>query len=40
MGKLPPLSREEERKPAKKIEEGEKRIKALLLQSPVGLWRK
>ena len=37
MGKLPLLSREQERDLAKKIEEGEKRIKTLLLHSPVGL---
>ena len=37
MGKLPLLSPEEECDLAKKIEEGEKRIKTLLLQSPPGL---
>ena len=34
---VPLLSREQECNLAKKIEEGEKRIKALLLQTPVGL---
>ena len=37
MGKLPLLSREQECDLARKIEEGEKRMKTLLLQSPVGL---
>ena len=37
MGGVPLLSLEKERDLAKKIEEGEKRIKTLLLQSPVGL---
>ncbi len=37
MGGVPLLSPEKERDLAKKIEEGEKRIKTLLLQSPVGL---
>jgi hypothetical protein len=37
MGGVPLLSPEKERDLAKKIEEGEKRIKTLLLQSPAGL---
>ena len=37
MGGVPLLSPDEERNLAKKIEEGEKRVKTLLLQSPVGL---
>ena len=37
MGKLPLLSREQECSLARKIEERQKRIKTLLLQSPVGL---
>jgi len=37
MGEVPLLSREQECDLAKKIEQGEKRIKTLLLRSPVGL---
>jgi len=37
MGEVPLLSREQECDLAKKIEQGEKRIKTLLLQSPLGL---
>jgi RNA polymerase sigma factor (sigma-70 family) len=37
VGEVPLLSRQDECDLARKIEDGEKRIKALLLQSPVGL---